>query len=89
MTDGTEEQWAALARLLSGDGTKVDLDGFAKDFRDNHLSPEQMRITTALWLDVSLQRLIAGDAPGEVFKIPKKRGPSVSVQLSHLEARAF
>lgn len=76
MNDGSEEDWQALARLTAGQGSHADFELLAREFRTHHLQPELMRLPAMLWLDLCLERLLAGEKPAQVF-VKKRTGRPV------------
>lgn len=78
--DEDQSRWTALARLMEGNGTFDDFQDFAKDFRDNHLSPELIHITTLLWLDAVLKSVSDGATPPKPFGAKKSRGAKPKIE---------
>jgi hypothetical protein len=75
MRDGTEDEWVALQRLKAGDGSKADFELLAIDFRQHHLDPALMSLPAMLWMDLCLERLLAGEKPSAVFARPRTGRP--------------
>ena len=75
MKDGTKEEWDALQRLKVGQGSKADFELLALDFRQHHLDPAAMSLPAMLWIDICLQRLLAGERPAAVFARPRGGRP--------------
>jgi hypothetical protein len=65
---------------MEGKGTFDDFQDFAKDFRDNHLSPELIHITTLLWLDAVLKSVLNGATPPKPFGAKKSRGAKPKIE---------
>lgn len=74
MRDGTAEDWEALARLTTGEGSKADFELLARDFREHHLDPAQISMAAMLWVDICLKRMLDGEQPAAVFKQRPARG---------------
>lgn len=73
-------RWEVLARLTEGGGTFSDFQNFAKDFCDNHLSPEAIHLSTRIWLNGVLKGVLSGKSPPKVFGASKARGAKKNIE---------